>query len=317
MTGAGDRLSKDRRKLARALTRVENRDPGHEALLAEAVRSSGRAHRIGITGAPGVGKSTLVAALVRALRKRGRTVGILAVDPSSPVSGGALLGDRIRAGDLPMDEGVFFRSCASRGAHGGLSPCAGEQLDLLDGAGFDAVLVETVGAGQADADVASESDTTLLVFAPGAGDGIQAMKSGVMDVADLFVVNKSDDDRASGLAAQIAAALSLRESAPPDGIESRVLLVAARFDRGIEELVDRIDEHRRAAGGDGSLRARRRARWHRRVLRCGEERFRSAFEAGLPATEAVIDALESGGARVDPVAREALLRAAAADGGAS
>ena len=195
MTGdlLGPLLSGDRRSLARALTVVEARSAGFKELLQGIAPKLGRAHRVGLTGAPGVGKSSMVTSLTRAARARSLTVAVLAVDPTSPLSGGALLGDRVRMTDHAGDAGVFVRSMASRGAFGGLSPTAGDAVDVLDAAGFDLILVETVGAGQVDVEIAHESETTLVLFAPGAGDGIQAMKSGLMEVADYWVVNKADD----------------------------------------------------------------------------------------------------------------------------
>jgi LAO/AO transport system kinase len=278
--------------------------------LALALKESGNAHRVGITGAPGVGKSTLVASLVRALRAAKRTVAILAVDPSSPVSGGALLGDRIRLNDLLMDPGVFFRSSASRGAHGGLSACTGDQLDVLEGAGFDVILIETVGAGQVDVDVASEADTTVVVFAPGAGDSIQAMKSGIMEVADLWIVNKSDDERAPQLRAEIIAALSLGERTHHLDLESEVLLVSAQKDLGIEMLVQKIHAHLIMSEQSGQRKQRLDRRWWRRVLKRSEERLLSVWPEQADATLGTLKALRTGQLAIEAAATDLLRKAA-------
>jgi LAO/AO transport system kinase len=185
-------LEGDRRAVARLVTLVENESPGATQALSHLFPQTGRAHIVGITGAPGCGKSTLVNELAKEIRRGGPTVGIVAVDPSSPFSGGALLGDRIRMRDLSGDEGIFIRSMASRGSLGGLARATGDVVKVLDAAGFEIILVETVGAGQSEVDIASSAHTTLVVQAPGMGDDIQAIKAGIMEIADIFVVNKAD-----------------------------------------------------------------------------------------------------------------------------
>ncbi|HYO89814.1 MAG TPA: methylmalonyl Co-A mutase-associated GTPase MeaB [Candidatus Limnocylindrales bacterium] len=185
-------LQGDRRALARLLTAVENRAPGADAALAALFPRTGRAWRIGITGAPGTGKSTLVTALARHYRAQGRTVGVLAIDPTSPFTGGAILGDRIRMRDLAGDSGVFIRSMAARGSLGGLAAATGDLARVLDAAGFDVVLVETVGAGQNEVAVAAMAQTTIVVDAPGLGDDVQAIKAGILEIADVLAVNKAD-----------------------------------------------------------------------------------------------------------------------------
>ncbi|HEX9105710.1 MAG TPA: methylmalonyl Co-A mutase-associated GTPase MeaB, partial [Longimicrobiales bacterium] len=200
-----------RASLARAISTVEDERPGFEALLHELYPAAGRAQRIGITGPPGAGKSTLTADLIEAYRKRGETVGVLAVDPTSPFTGGALLGDRIRMNDVGLDEGVFIRSMATRGSLGGLAVTTKEVADVMDAFGFDRIIMETVGVGQSELDIAGAADTTVVVLVPESGDSVQALKAGLMEIADLFVVNKADRPGAQRLARDIEMMLHLRE----------------------------------------------------------------------------------------------------------
>ncbi len=230
----------DRRSLARALTLVEADSATGRAVLAALYPRTGRAQTVGVTGSAGAGKSTLVGAIAREQRRRGRSVGIIAVDPSSPFSHGAILGDRIRMQDLTSDGGVFMRSMASRGNLGGLSESAGGAVDVLDAAGFDVVMVETVGAGQDEVEVANAAGTTVLVTNPGAGDEIQSMKAGLMEVAQVMVVNKADLAGADTAVAQLRALLAIAEHA---AWEPPILKAIARTGEGVPELVDAIDRH--------------------------------------------------------------------------
>ncbi len=251
----------DARALARALTVVEN-DPAGAADLLRALGTAGgaRAHRVGVTGPPGVGKSTLVAALAAAWRLLGKRIGILAVDPTSPFSGGALLGDRIRMGALAGDANVFIRSLASRGAYGGLSAAADDAADVLDAAGFDPVVTETVGVGQAEIEIARAADTTVLVLAPGQGDEIQAMKAGLLEVADILVVNQADRRDADRFVHALEAAFDLRAGPRPPILET----IASKGE-GVGEVREAIDARLRpdaqeAVGTRRLERARRRIR---------------------------------------------------------
>ena len=233
-------LAGDRRALARAISHVEADSAVGRELQSALYGHTGRAQIVGITGSAGAGKSTLVGALARDERKRGRTVGIVAVDPSSPFSHGAILGDRIRMQDLTGDGGVFMRSMASRGNLGGLSETATGVADLMDAAGFEVVMIETVGAGQDEVEIATAAQTTVLVTNPGGGDEIQSMKAGLMEVAQILVVNKSDLAGADTAVTQLKALLAI---ADPSAWRPPILKVVAKTGEGVPELVDRIDEH--------------------------------------------------------------------------
>jgi LAO/AO transport system kinase len=277
--------------LARAISVVENGRPGFERLLGEVHRSLGRARRIGVTGPPGAGKSTLVQGMVTHYRASGLKVGVIAVDPTSPFTGGALLGDRIRMESVALDQGVYIRSMASRGSLGGLATTTREVCDLLDAAGFDRILVETVGVGQSELDVARMADSTVLVLVPESGDGIQTLKSGVMEIADIFVVNKADRTGADKLRQEIEVTLGIRRGnafrnmpahhggeAGKRGSRAAVrrkggtavgqygawdqpvLLTTAVKDEGVAEVATALDRHHEWLTASGELEQRRKRR---------------------------------------------------------
>jgi len=255
-------LAGDRRALARLLTAVENRTPAAEVALRRLHPLAGKAQLIGITGPPGAGKSTLVAALIAELRRAGRPVAVVAVDPSSPITGGAVLGDRVRMQAYASDDGVFIRSMASRGHSGGLSSATSAAAAVFDAVGFDVVLIETVGTGQSEVEVAAAADTTVVVEAPEMGDVIQAIKAGLLEVADIVVVNKGDRPGAHRTAAQLCAMLAdaPREARPgrPSPKSPEVLVTSAATGDGVAELLGAIDRHRAACYGEEGEAARLR-----------------------------------------------------------
>lgn len=268
-------LAGEQRALSRAISLVEDEGEGFEGVLHAVHDRLGSARRIGMTGPPGAGKSTLTAAVARAWLAEGHRVGIVAVDPTSPFTGGALLGDRVRMTELATEPGVFIRSMASRGSVGGLATSTREVADLMDAAGYDRVVLETVGVGQSELDVAGSADTTVVVLVPESGDGIQAMKAGLMEVADLFVINKADRSGADRLQRELHVMMSLRrgrtlrgvprhhggsgEDAPVEAAEAPVIQTVATRGEGLDELTGAIDEHFRELEASGALAARRRA----------------------------------------------------------
>jgi LAO/AO transport system kinase len=263
------------REIGRALSAVE-REGGAPELLRSLFPRTGRARILGITGPPGAGKSTLVQRLAQSYRRRGHRVAIVAVDPSSPFTGGAILGDRIRMSEIFTDPGVFIRSMATRGALGGLARATGDAVDVLDAAGYDPVVVETVGVGQDEVDIVKAADTTAVVLVPGLGDDIQAIKAGILEIADVFVVNKADREGADRTAAEIAAMLDFtpgRAWRPP------IVRTVAPRGEGVEEMVEAIASHQTflRSAGEGERRRRRRA--GERIRQLLEERFRRDMEA--------------------------------------
>lgn len=256
-------LAGERRALARAITLIENQSASGREALRLLYPHTGRAHTIGVTGGAGAGKSTLTNALAKEYRRRGKTVGIIAVDPSSPYSHGAILGDRIRMQDLSGDSGIFMRSMATRGSLGGLSETAGDAVAVLDAFGKDVVLLETVGAGQDEVEVASTSQTTILVLTPGTGDDVQTMKAGIMEIADLLVINKADLPNTDALHAALKAHLSMSDHG---AWLIPILRVIANRETGITELVDALEGHRAHLESSGTLEVEQRRRARHQVV---------------------------------------------------
>jgi LAO/AO transport system kinase len=312
--------------LARVISAVEDQASGFRELLIALHGRTGRAHRIGITGPPGAGKSTLVAALISWWRARGETVAVIAVDPTSPFTGGALLGDRIRMNDVSLDSGVFIRSMATRGSLGGLSLATREVSDVIDAFGFDRILVETVGVGQSELDIASAADTTAVVLVPESGDGIQAMKAGLMEVSDVFVINTADRPGADRMAREISMMLHLRTGRTMKNVpahhgvdlarvgkgapgrkpepqaehpawEVPVVQTVAQDGKGIEDFVGVLDRHREWLNESGERERRHRGRLEQRVRDEVDRLLRQQAWVqgpGRPLLEEAVPRLENG-----------------------
>jgi len=291
-------LEGDKRALARAITLVENDDPEGWRLVREVYPHTGRAAVVGLTGPPGVGKSTLIGALTKARRAQDREVAVLSIDPSSPFTKGALLGDRIRLSDHFLDPGVFIRSMANRGALGGLSEAALQAALLMDAAGKDDVWLETVGVGQADVDIIDHADTVVLVLQPGSGDSIQALKAGIMEIPDLIVVNKADHPLTDTMIREIRGVLTL---GPREGWMPRIVATEAGKAQGVEEVIERLDEHRAFIEAEGTLAERRRRNLRAEVIALAAGRLRRRLEEALGHDEAFTALLDDVVARrLDP-----------------
>ncbi len=260
--------------LSRLISLVENGDDSGSGIWGKIFPRVGRAYRIGVTGPPGVGKSTLIDKLVPLFRRGGQTVGVIAVDPTSPFSGGALLGDRVRMPDIGSDPGVFLRSMATRGSLGGLALAAKGVADVLDAFGKDIIIFETVGVGQAELDVAGAADTTLVVLVPESGDGIQAMKAGLMEIADGFVLNKADREGAEGVRLEIETVLKLR---PKTDWELKIIPTVAIRNQGIDQTYSLIQEHRAYLHDNHRFEERRRKQRVARVKTMVEEKIKERF----------------------------------------
>jgi LAO/AO transport system kinase len=282
-------LAGDKRALARAITLIENDDPAGWELVREVFPRTGRARIVGLTGPPGVGKSTLIGALTAEMRKADRDVAVLSIDPSSPFTRGALLGDRIRLSDHFLDAGVFIRSMASRGALGGLSEATLQAALLMDASGKDDVFIETVGVGQAEIDIVDHGDTIVLVLMPGSGDSIQALKAGVMEIPDIIVVNKADHPMTDTMIREIRGVLSL---GPSTSWRVPIVRTEAAKGEGVAELAEKISEHREHIEAEGTLDERRARNLRNEVLELAASRMRRQLEDAVADDASVRDLLD-------------------------
>lgn len=299
-------LAGDKRALARAISLVENNDPSGWELVREVYPQTGRAKVLGLTGPPGVGKSTLIGGIIGALRARGETVAALPIDPSSPFTHGALLGDRIRLTEHFLDPGVFIRSMANRGALGGLSEATLQAVLLMDASGRENVLIETVGVGQAEVDVIDHADTIVLALMPGSGDSVQALKAGVMEIPDVIVVNKADHPMTDTLVREIKGVLALGD--PVDGWTPPVVRTQAADGVGIDELITAIDAHREHITERGTLAERRRRNLSNEVLEIATIQLRREIEGFLESDPGVRELLDDVVARkLDPASAARLI----------
>jgi LAO/AO transport system kinase len=298
-------LDGDKRALARGISLVENDDPEGWALVREVYPRTGRAAVTGFTGPPGVGKSTLIGRLVELSRAREREVAVLSIDPSSPFTQGALLGDRIRLTDHFLDPGVFIRSMASRGSLGGLSEATLQAALLMDASGKDDVFLETVGVGQAEVDIIDHADTVVLALMPGSGDSIQALKAGVMEIPDVIVVNKSDHPLTDTMVREIRGVLSL---GPQEGWRVPIVKTEASRGEGVEEVAEKIAEHRAHIEAEGTLSERRRRNLRNEVLALATYRLRRRLERTMrddPSVQELLDEVVA--RRLDPASAAAKL----------
>ena len=289
----------DRRALARAITLVENGDPLAYAVVADVYPQTGRAHAVGVTGPPGVGKSSLLSALVRLARSREDAVGVISVDPSSPFTQGALLGDRIRLSDHFTDPEVFIRSMGTRGHLGGLAETTLQAMLILDAAGKEGVFLETVGTGQSEVGVLSIADTVVLALMPGSGDSIQALKAGIMEIPDVIAINKMDHPMAKTMLNEVRQVLAL---GPADGWRPPIVLTEAVRGEGLEQLWEKIAEHRAWLEADGELERRRRANLAQEVFQVASTRARRHLESTVrddPELRRLLDDVQS--RRLDPL----------------
>jgi LAO/AO transport system kinase len=281
-------LDGDKRALAKAISLIENDEPAGWELVREVYPSTGRARIVGLTGPPGVGKSTLIGALTAEMRRADREVAVLSVDPSSPFTRGALLGDRIRLSDHFLDKGVFIRSMASRGALGGLSEATLQAALLMDASGKDDVFIETVGVGQAEIDIVDHGDTVVLVLMPGSGDSIQALKAGVMEIPDIICVNKADHPMTDTMIREIRGVLSL---GPKTSWRVPIVRTEAAKGEGVTELAEKITEHRAHIEAEGTLEERRARNLRNEVLELAAARLRRRLEADVADDPAIADLL--------------------------
>src|SRR5256886_5667307 len=298
-------LAGDKRALARAISLVENDEPEGWSLVSGIYPHTGSAAILGFTGPPGVGKSTLVGALTKLERERDRTVAVLSIDPSSPFTKGALLGDRIRLSDHFLDPGVFIRSMANRGALGGLSEATLQAALLMDASGRDVVLLETVGVGQAEVDIIDHADTVVLVLMPGSGDSIQALKAGVMEIPDVIVVNKADHPLTDTMVREIRGVLSL---GPRSDWTVPIVRTEAAKGEGVEEVVEKIAEHRAFIEAQGTLEERRRRNLMNEVMELATVRMRRRLDAAVkddPDVQSLLDEVVA--RRLDPASAAAKL----------
>jgi LAO/AO transport system kinase len=275
-------LAGDRRALARAITLVQDDDPAGWELVREVYPHTGNAAIVGFTGPPGAGKSTLIGALTRRRRALGRQIGVLSIDPSSPFTGGAVLGDRIRLAEHFLDKGVFIRSMATRGALGGLAAAALQATLLIEAAGHEEIYLETVGVGQAEVDIVDHADSVVLVLVPGSGDSVQALKAGVMEIPDVVVVNKAEHPLTDVLVRELRGVLSL---APQGGWQVPILTTEALSGAGVETLETALESHRRQTSAAGTLEDRRRRNLRNEVIEVASARMRRALEQSLVGDE--------------------------------